>query len=138
MPSRSSADRARAVRSVTSNGVVRVSVTCRATRSATGSGAGISRKMARHASVISSTVSNRRAVSRASALAKNATSRSVTDGSNAAGSRVTSSLITAGLAPSPQRGSVPVAISYRVTAAENRSAAASNRIRRGGPRNGSR
>ena len=42
---------------------------------------------------------------------KKSTSRSATAGSNAAGSRVTSSLIAAGFALSPQRGSVPVAIS---------------------------
>lgn len=97
---------------MTSSGDSRVSPTAAGT-GPTGvtAGCGTCWKMARQASVISSTVSNRAAASLANARPKNSTSRSATAGSNTAGSRATSSLTTAGLALSPQRGSTPVAIS---------------------------
>lgn len=112
MPSRSSAERARAVSSVAPNGDSRVSpTTAGAEPTGVTPDCGTCWKMARQASVISSTVSNRAVASRASARRKNPTNRSATSESNTDGSRVTSSLTAAGLALSPHRGSVPVAIS---------------------------
>ena len=129
-PRRSSADRARAVRFAPSSGLSRPGTPSAGTT-------GMSLKIVRQASAICSIVSNRAVVSRASAAAKNSISRSAMLGSNAAGSSVTSASTARGFALSPQWGSAPVAISYSVTAAANRSAAASNRSRVS-PRNGSR
>ena len=129
--SRPSADSARALRPAWSSGVV-VSTWTGAMGSAPTSSSGTcvmasaAANRADQACASSERSPNRCVESRASALRKNAVIPWATAGSNMSGVTVASSVMVAGSAsPLPHTGLVPVAISKRVTAMENHSAARS-------------